>query len=206
MRIVTISREFGSGGRELGKRLADLLQWDYYDSEIISAVAQKCGQNPQAVEQLLEHHGWQQFPVTYRGSIGSTAYLQSSQVDLLLKQKSVLEEIASLGKDCIIVGRNADVILNAYDPLNLFVCAQMDARIRRCMDRAAAGENLGEKDLRKKILQIDKMRSRTREILTGSPWGQPEAYHLTVNTTAWPVKALVAPTATFIDCFFRRNL
>ena len=103
MRIVTISREFGSGGRELGKRLADLLQWDYYDSEIISAVAQKCGQNPQAVEQLLEHHGWQQFPVTYRGSIGSTAYLQSSQVDLLLKQKSVLEEIASLGKDCIIV-------------------------------------------------------------------------------------------------------
>ena len=148
MRIVTISREFGSGGRELGKRLADLLQWDYYDSEIISAVAQKCGQNPQAV----------------------------------------------------------DVILNAYDPLNLFVCAQMDARIRRCMERAAAGENLGEKDLRKKILQIDKMRSRTREILTGSPWGQPEAYHLTVNTTAWPVKALVAPTATFIESFFRRNL
>ena len=127
MKIITVSREFGSGGRELGKRLADLLQWDYYDSEIISAVAQKCGQNPQAVEQLLEHHGWQQFPVTYRGSIGSTAYLQSSQVDLLLKQKSVLEEIASLGKDCIIVGRNADVILNAYDPLNLFVCAQMDA-------------------------------------------------------------------------------
>lgn len=206
MRIVTISREFGSGGRELGKRLADLLQWDYYDSEIISAVAQRCGQNPQAVEQLLEHHGWQQFPVTYRGSIGSTAYLQSSQVDLLLKQKSVLEEIASLGKDCIIVGRNADVILSAYDPLNLFVCAQMGARIRRCMERAAAGENLGEKDLRKKILQIDKMRSRTREILTGSPWGQPEAYHLTVNTTAWPVKALVAPTATFIESFFRRNL
>mgnify|MGYP000987869544 CR=1 FL=1 len=74
------------------------------------------------------------------------------------------------------------------------------------MERAAAGENLGEKDLRKKILQIDKMRSRTREILTGSPWGQPEAYHLTVNTTAWPVKALVAPTATFIESFFRRNL
>lgn len=156
MRIVTISREFGSGGRELGKRLADLLQWDYYDSEIISAVAQKCGQNPQAVEQLLEHHGWQQFPVTYRGSIGSTAYLQSSQVDLLLKQKSVLEEIASLGKDCIIVGRNADVILNAYDPLNLFVCAQMDARIRRCMERGPPEKIWAKKTFAKRFCKLIK--------------------------------------------------
>ena len=202
MRIVTISREFGSGGRELGKRLADLLQWDYYDSEIISAVAKKCGQNPQAVEQLLEHHGWQRFPITYRGSLGSTAYLQSSQVELLLKQKSVLEEIALLGKDCVIVGRNADIILQAYKPFNLFVCAQMDAKIRRCMERASGGESLDEKELRKKIKQIDKMRSRTREILTGAAWGQPEAYHLTVNTTSWPIKAMAASLAALAGEFF----
>ena len=186
--------------------MAELLQWDYYDSEIIAAVAQKCGQNPQAVEQLLDHHGWQQFPITYRGSIGSTAYLQSSQVELLLKQKSVLEEIALLEKDCVIVGRNADVILHGYSPLNIFVCAQMDARVQRCTERATDGENLSQRELRKKIRQIDTMRSRTREILTGSPWGRPEAYHLTVNTTAWPIKALAAPLADFADAYFRRNL
>lgn len=67
MRIVTISREFGSGGRELGKRLADLLQGITMTARSSPLWQQKCGQNPQAVEQLLEHHGWQQFPVTYRG-------------------------------------------------------------------------------------------------------------------------------------------
>lgn len=62
MRIITFSREFGSGGRELGKRLADHMGFDYYDSEIISAIAQNSGMDEHDVERTLSHHGWQNVP------------------------------------------------------------------------------------------------------------------------------------------------
>ena len=87
MHIITISREFGSGGRELGKRLADLLECDYYDSEIITAVACESGLDPHYVEKKLGDHGWQNLPITFRSTLGSAAYMQSSQVQLLLEQK-----------------------------------------------------------------------------------------------------------------------
>ena len=123
MKIITISREFGSGGRELGKRLADHLGFDYYDSEIISKLSQKSGMDKAYIENALNNHGWQDVPITFRSTLGSTGYIQASKVNLLVQQKTVIEEIAALGKDCVIVGRNADVILRQYDPFNIFVCA-----------------------------------------------------------------------------------
>jgi len=159
MKIITISREFGSGGRELGKRLADITGFDYYDSEIISAVAQKSGLDKNYVENTLNNHGWQNYPITYRSTLGSAGYMQSSKVHLLLEQKKVIEEIAALGKDCIIVGRNADIILQEYRPFNIFVCAQKEAKVKRCIERAPDGENLTEKELVRKMKQIDKVRS-----------------------------------------------
>ncbi len=121
MKIITISREFGSGGRELGKRLADFMGYDYYDSEIIAAVAQKSGMDEKYVENTLSNHGWQNHTITFRGTLGSSAYMQASKINLLLEQKKVIEEIAAMGKDCIIVGRNADMILKEYHPFNIFV-------------------------------------------------------------------------------------
>ena len=93
MNIITISREFGSGGRELGKRIADYLGYDYYDSEIISAVAQKSGMNAGFVERALSNHGWREYPITYRNTIASPIYVQNGMVNLLLEQKKVIEEI-----------------------------------------------------------------------------------------------------------------
>lgn len=205
MRIITISREFGSGGRELGKRLADQLGFDYYDSEIIAAVAKNSGMNAGYVESVLSNHGWQDYPITYRSTFGSPVYLQSGKVNLLLEQKRVIEDIAALGKDCVIVGRNADVILQQYQPFSLFVCADLPSKVARCMERAPEGENLTEKELIRKIRQIDKARAQTREILSGSPWGQREAYHLTVNTTGWKMKELVGAVAAFAERWFGRT-
>lgn len=205
MKIITISREFGSGGRELGKRLADFLDYDYYDSEIISMVAQKSGMDVNYVENTLSNHGWKNQSISFRATLGSSAYVQASKVNLLLEQKKVIEEIASLGKDCVIVGRNADVILQEYQPFNLFVCASMDAKVKRCMERASEKEKFSEKEFVKKIKQIDKVRSETREILTDSAWGKRDAYHLTVNTTEWNIKDLVPAVADFALCWFGRN-
>lgn len=205
MRIITISREFGSGGRELGKRLADHLGCDYYDSEIITMVAQKSGLDPDYVENTLSNHGWKNHSITFSSTLGSAAYVQSSKIHLLLDQKKVIEGIAALGKDCVIVGRNADVILRAYDPFNVFVCAANEAKVKRCMERAAQDEHLTEKELLRKMKQVDRVRAETRELLTGSPWGQRESYHLTVNTTEWEIKELVPAVADFAQRWFGRE-
>ena len=202
MRIITISREFGSGGRELGKRLSDHLGCDYYDSEIISAVAEKSGMDKRYVESTLSNHGWQNYKISFRGTLGSSAYLQASKVNLLLTQKKVIEEIAALGQDCVIICRNADVILREYRPFKLFVCAELDAKVKRCMERAPQGEDLTEKELIRKMKQIDKNRSQTREIIGGAAWGQRDACHLTVNTTDWEIKKLVPAVAEFAARWF----
>lgn len=205
MRIITISREFGSGGRELGKRLAGLLGYDYYDSEIISKLSDKSGMDKAYIENALTNHGWEEIPITFRSTLGSTGYIQASKVNLLVQQKTVIEEIAALGKDCVIVGRNADVLLAQYDPFNIFVCAEQDAKVRRCQERAPAGENLTEKELIRKIRQIDKNRAQTRTIIGGPAWGQRDAYHLTVNTTDWEIKELVGAVADFANRWFGRE-
>lgn len=171
MRIITISREFGSGGRELGKRLADYLECDYYDSEIISMVAKKSGMDSDYVDNTLSNHGWKNQSITFRSTIGSAAYMQASRVNLLLEQKQVIEGIAALGKDCIIVGRNADVILKEYSPFNIFVCADKEAKLKRCRERAAEDEKFTDKELLHRMKQIDKVRSETREIMSDMAWG-----------------------------------
>lgn len=205
MRIITISREFGSGGRELGKRLADLLAWDYYDSEIVSAVARKSGMDEGYVANTLSNHGWRDMALTFRGTLSSPAYFQSTKVALLLEQKKVLEEIAALGKDCVIVGRNADIILEKCSPFNVFVCADRDAKLRRCLERAPEGENLSEKDLLRQMKKIDEVRAQTRAIMSDSAWGQRGVYHLTVNTTGWDIKELVPAVADFAQRWFDRS-
>lgn len=204
MRIITISREFGSGGRELGKRLADHLGFDYYDSEIISKLSDKSGMDKAYIENALNNHGWEDIPITFRSTLGSAGYIQASKVSLLVQQKQVIEEIAALGKDCVIVGRNADVLLGQYEPFSIFVCAEQEAKIRRCVERAPEGENLTEKELVRKMKQIDKVRSQTREIIGGPAWGRRDAYHLTVNTTGWDIKELIPAVAQFAQCYFGR--
>jgi len=205
MKIITISREFGSGGRELGKRLADVLGFDYYDGEIISAIAKNSGLDEGYVENVLNNHGWQQFPITFRSTIGSSAYMQVNKINLLLELRKVIEGIAALGKDCIIVGRNADVILQEYQPFSIFVCADMEAKVKRCEERAPEGERLTQKELIRKMKQIDKARSQTKEMLTGVKWGQRDAYHLTINTTAWDIKELAPVVADFAVRWFGRK-
>lgn len=205
MKIITISREFGSGGRELGKRLADLTGYDYYDSEIIYTVAKNIGVMPDYVENTLSNHGWQNLAITYCGTLSSTTYVHASQVQMLLEQKKAIEQIAALGRDCIIVGRNADMILQDYQPFNIFVCAEQEAKVRRCMERAPEGEKLTEKELIRKMKQIDKIRSQTRDLMGGSDWGKRDSYHLTINTTDWKIKDLVPAVADFADHWFGRK-
>lgn len=205
MKIITISREFGSGGRELGKRLADLLGFDYYDREIIEVIAGRQGMDEVFVEKKLDSYVWKSVPLTFRHSFSGAALLQSPQIGLLLEQKKVIEGIAAAGRDCVIVGRNADVILKAYLPFSMFVCSNMEKKVHRCMERAGEGENLSEREIRQNIRRIDKNRSRVREILTDSKWGECGSYHFTVNTADWNIKELARAVAGLSESWFGRG-
>ena len=205
MKFVTISRQFGSGGRELGKRLADELGFDYYDREIITSIAQAQGMDEGYVEKALEDHAWQHIPLTYGRSFASGAVMQSTQTSLLVEQKRVLDGIAKAGKDCVIVGRDADVLLADQKPFSIFVCASMDAKVRRCMERAAEGENLTRKAMEQNIRRIDKARARSREMISDAKWGQGGSYNMTVNTTGWEIKDLTGAVADFVRRWYARD-
>lgn len=204
MRIVTISREFGSGGRELGKRLAGLLGIDYYDREIITAIARQKGLDEDYVETALEKRNWQAMPLTFGRSFAGISGMRQMQTDLLVAQKHVIEGIAKTGRDCVIVGRNADVLLAEKEPFRIFVCAGMEAKIRRCMERASEGEEISRKGTEQNIRRIDKARARTREILGGGKWGDGSAYHLTVNTEGWDMKELALAVEGFVLRWYGR--
>lgn len=197
MRIITISREFGSGGRELGKHVADILGFQYYDREIVSAISQTKGLDADYVERALDRPAGQRVPVTFRRSFSAATVMNDPQISLLLEQKKVIEKIAGSGKDFVIVGRNADVILKEYHPFRLFVCAGTEAKVKRCVERADAGESLSRRQIEQNMRRIDKNRMKTREMIGGGKWGDPSTYDLTVNTSNWDIKALAPAVAEF---------
>lgn len=205
MHIITISREFGSGGRELGKRLADQLGYRYYDREIISAISERSHMDSNYVENALEKPVWQMPSPTFRHSFAVPGLFQTEQLNLLLEQRDVLEDIAKKGEDCVIVGRNADVVLSEHSPLSLFVCADMEAKLRRCRERAAQEEQLTDKQMMQKIKSIDRNRAKVREMITGSKWGDRAAYDLIINTSGWNLKELIPAVADFAQRWFART-
>ncbi len=205
MKIITISREFGSGGRELGKRLADVLGFDYYDREIITAIAEKQQLDENYVETSLNNYSWKNFTLQFHRSFATVPNIQVGNTGLFLEQKRVIEEIAKRGRDCVIVGRNADVILEDFKPCNIFVCADTDSKVLRCMERAQTKEKLTRRTVIQNMKRIDKNRATTREIITGSRWGERGAYHLTVNTTGWQIKELTEAVAEYTKRWFDKT-
>ena len=183
MNIITISREFGSGGRELGKKIAERLGYDYYDRQIITTIAERHGLDENYVEFALNNNIWQSIPLTFSHSFVSAVALNSPQTSLLVEQRKIIEEIAKADRNCVIVGRNADEILFKYNPFNIFVCADMDAKIERCKKRADQNEQLTDRQIKRKIKRIEKNRERTRYLISDKAWGHRKSYHLIVNTT-----------------------
>lgn len=202
MKIITISREFGSGGREVGKRLADALGFQYYDREIITAVAQKSSFDEEYVEKTLERGIPRTFSISFGRTFSFPDVAQQNYTKLLVAQQQFIEDIAKKGEDFVIVGRAADVILKDYNPLNLFVYAEMDSKIKRCKGRAEKGEKMSEREYARKIKQVDLGRAVNRQLLADGGWGDKESYHLCINTTDADIKKLIDPIAAFARAWF----
>jgi cytidylate kinase len=202
MKIITISREFGSGGRELGKRLADELGIPCYDNEIIEMIAKENGFDEQYVANVSE----KSIEAAYAMTIGNRFAIPAMQlVDQSIRvaaaQRQIIENFAKQG-DCVIVGRGADVILEDMKPLNLFVYADMPSKLQRCKDRAPEGEDLSDSELMRMIRQIDKQRAQHRQMYSDTKWGNKEGYHLCINTSGKEIKKLIPALAQFVTAWF----
>lgn len=201
MNIITISREFGSGGRELGKRIADLLGYSYYDREIISKLAEKYDFDESYVESVLEGRNAFNVPITYGRTFSYTDATGQQAIQLLSSQYRLLREFAEKG-NCVIVGRCANVILEDFNPLNIFVYADMQSKIDRCRERAPKDENLKDSELKRKIRQIDANRAKQQRFMSDKKWGAKEGYHLCVNTSGLEIKTLAPVIADYAKGYF----
>ena len=202
MRIITVSREFGSGGRELGKRLAEHLGFDYYDREIITAIAAEKGLTEAYVEKGLDGIAQRILPMTVQQSFSTPSVMKMPDTELLVAETRIIRRIAEAGRDCVIVGRNADLFLAEYKPLHIFVCADTESKIRRCVERAEEGENVKPRSLMRKMKRIDKNRAKTRALLSSIPWGDVHTYHLTVNTSGHEIASLIPGLAEYARRWF----
>ncbi len=189
-KIITIGRQFGSGGREFGKRLADELGCPYYDREIMAEIAKRTELAEEYVHQVVEQHPVYHFPIT----VGRT--FQSGVSDDLMRQyASIYAEqsnaICDLAKksDCVIVGRCADYILRDMEPTRIFVYADLESRMARCRAKGSESEDLSDRQLRRKILSVDRARAKYYRYYTGQAWGDRSNYDICINTSNTNIKA-----------------
>ena len=201
--IVTISREFGSGGRELGKRLSDVLEIPCYDKEIIQIIAEKQGFDEQYVSHVSEKNLQAAYPLTIGRRFTMAPHPVAKQaVAIAVEQQKIIENFAKQG-DCIIIGRCADVILKDDRPFNIFVYADMDTKLKRCMERGPKGEDLSGTELERKIREVDRERTKYREFYTGAKGNIRSNYHLCINTSDIEIKKIVPVVAEYIKIWFQ---
>ena len=201
--IITISREFGSGGRELARRLAEGLGIAYYDREIVTAVAEKSGLAVEYIDSISERSVGSRYPITFGHTLAYQPPVMDPQLEVLSQQRQILLSLAEKG-DCVIVGRCADVILREYNPLNIFVYADKASKLARCRARAPQDEHLSDNELARRIARVDKERARYRATITETKWGERAAYHLCVNTTGWEIPQLVKCLLPYANAFLER--
>ena len=197
--IITIGREFGSGGREIGKRLAETLGFAYYDKEIISAIAERSQLAEDYVNQVVENQIHTYYPITVAVSMTAapedTVYAINRSI--FAAQTEILTELAQKS-DCVIVGRCADHILANFKPFRIYVYADMAHKMARCRAKGEDGEGLSDRELEKRIRSVDKARAQYYRFYTGESHDDRLTYDLGINTTTISISDAVNIVASLV--------
>lgn len=173
-RVITISREFGSGGRTIGKKVAEKLGIPCYDAEIIQEMAKETGFASDYVKEAGEYA-----PGSFLSAAFSNRMFGPTNEDILWEhQYKVITELAEKSP-CVIVGRCADYILrDKADCLKVFIHADMKFRAERIVKVYGEREQSSEERLRDK----DKRRAAYHRFYTNMKWGHAQNYHLTLDS------------------------
>lgn len=176
-RIITISREFGSGGRFIGEEVAKKLGIAYYDKNIIGQIAEKSGLSPEYIQEnaeLFPKKGLFVYAFSGRDITGK------SVEDMVYEaQRNIILELAEK-EPCVIIGRNADYILKDRDDvLNVFIHGDMPEKIKRITGLY----NVEEKEVVKMMADTDKRRRTNYNFYTDQNWGKASNYTLCLNSS-----------------------
>ena len=176
-KIITISREFGSGGRFIGEEVAQKLGIAYYDKDIIGQIAEQSGLSPKYIQENAElspKKGMFAYAFTGRDITGK------SIEDIVYEaQRKVIMEIAEK-ESCVIIGRNADFILKDKDNvLNIFIHGDMPEKVARICKLY----NVTEEEAEKMMADIDKRRMTNYRFYTDQKWGMAKNYTLSLNSS-----------------------
>lgn len=198
-KVITIGREFGSGGREVGRRLSEKLGFAYYDQEIITEISKRTSLSEEYVRSIAERRPIASFPI----HTGATLFTMPNPVFeqsmvVYAEQHKLLKELADKS-DCIIVGRCADYVLRDEHPFRIFVYADEQAKLARCMARSEDGDKTTEREMKRRMTEIDRARAGYYSFFSCQKWGSKENYDLLVNTTDKDIKQLSSALAAYLQ-------
>lgn len=189
--VITIGRQLGSGGREIGQKVAARLCIPFYDKELIRIASKESGLKEEFFERVDEQKHFSLFPgllgirTAITDDFFSNYYL--SNETLFKIQSDVMRKLAEEGS-CIFVGRCADYVMKEQrNCLNVFISADMDDRIRRISE----SHKITEGKAREMIEKTDKGRSGYYHYFSGKTWGAAESYHLCINSSLLGIEETV---------------
>ncbi len=204
--VITIGRQFGSGGREIGEKLSQAYGISYYDKELLARAAKESG----FCEEILQNHDERptnSFLYNLVIDTYSFGYNSSSFVDMPISQKVFLAQFDTIKKvadegPCVIVGRCADYALDGRDNvINLFIYADSDFKIKRVMDIYDLDENKARDMINKK----DKQRQSYYNYYTNRKWGKADTYDLCINSSVLGIDGSVKLIKQFVEDFEIRS-
>lgn len=194
-RVITITRQYGSGGREIGRKLADEMGVEFFDNKLLEVAAGSSGIHKSHFEQNDEKRSNSFLYLL------STAYSQGGvpfDDALFFAQLEAIQKIAS-EQSCVIIGRCADYALRDFSKiLNVFICAPFEVRVKRAKEIYG----ISEKHVTDYVKRIDKQRTSYYNYYTDKRWGQPQNYHICVDSSALGIDGSVKLIKQFVDSFY----
>ncbi len=192
-KVVTIGREFGSGGHEIGNLLATRLDIPLYDNNLVRMAADRLDireETAQAVDETTLNSfltGFVLSPIEYAKAINNEEYTKPLSEQVYELQSEIIRKLAGRGS-CVVVGRCADFVLkDVADCLNVFICADIDDRVKRIAKRY----DLSEKKAADKIKKIDRERRYYYESRTGLYWGDIDSHQMLLNASRLGIEGTV---------------
>ena len=194
---ISISREFGSGGRLIGKQLATALGIPCYDRTIIQKTSEKSGLSPDFIARA-EERARSRFHLSIAPVGIGTPALADQGVPVshqaFFAQADVIRELADEGP-CVIVGRCSDYILGERpECLKVFIHAGLDSRVERCVEEY----HIPAEDMARRVVQMDRGRSNYYNYYTGHTWGDMRRYDLTLNSAVTGIEGAVELIVTLV--------
>lgn len=177
-KVITISREFGSGGREIGFRLSKRLGIPFYDKELISMAAEDSNISEEVFHANDEVFGKKERNDYEYVSVHPFSSLYEIPVSdqLFLFQSKVIRQLEQKGP-CVIIGRCSDIVVE--DGFHVFISASMKKRVERLL---AIEKETDTKKMENRIRAIDNKRKEFYQYYSGNEWGKPKNYHLCLNS------------------------